>query len=126
MKLVLIRGIPGSGKSTLAKDEYVSKGYKHFEADMYFYDNSGVYKFDHNLIKEAHKWCQNSVSETMSRGQPVVVSNTFVKNWEMSFYKDLAIKHNYEVEVIICRGQYKNIHNVPDEIVTRMESSFEL
>jgi tRNA uridine 5-carbamoylmethylation protein Kti12 len=42
--LILLRGLPGSGKTTLAKS-LVTKDYCHKEADMYFVDEFGNYKF---------------------------------------------------------------------------------
>lgn len=52
--LVLIRGIPGSGKSTLAK---AMPGFFHVEADMYFVDDSGNYRFGGERLREAHACC---------------------------------------------------------------------
>ena len=45
-QLILLRGLPGSGKSTLAKLLVGDKDYCHKEADMYFVDREGNYKFD--------------------------------------------------------------------------------
>ena len=59
--LYIVRGIPGSGKSTFAK----TLGGQHFEADMYFIDESGNYKFDITEIKLAHEWCQGMVKAHM-------------------------------------------------------------
>jgi len=41
-ELFLLRGLPGAGKSTLAK----SIGPINIEADQYFIDSDGEYKFD--------------------------------------------------------------------------------
>lgn len=53
--LILIRGCPGSGKTTLAKKlvENSDSKTKHFEADQYFTDASGNYKWDGMKIGEA-------------------------------------------------------------------------
>ena len=59
--LYIVRGIPGSGKSTFAK----TLGGQHYEADMYFIDEEGNYKFDGTKIKDAHKWCQSFVETDM-------------------------------------------------------------
>ena len=53
-QLFLLRGLPGSGKSTLAKTLVGYKDYCHKEADMYFVDRDGNYKFKPSKIKEAH------------------------------------------------------------------------
>ena len=59
--LILLRGVPGSGKSTLAKILVGDKEYCHKEADMYFIDNDGAYKFNPSEIKDAHNWCREEV-----------------------------------------------------------------
>lgn len=123
-KLLLIRGLPGSGKSTLAK-EYVNKGYKHFEADMYFIDNEGNYQFQPSCIPSAHKWCQHKVWDELDNGNNVVVSNTFTQRWEIQPYKDMADELKCEFEVIECFGKYPNIHGVPDEAIQRMQKRWE-
>ena len=56
--LILLRGLPGSGKSTLAK-QLVNKDYAHKEADMFFVDSEGNYKFEPSKIKDAHAWCKD-------------------------------------------------------------------
>ena len=57
-ELFLIRGISGAGKSTLAKILVGDKDYCHKEADMYFIDGDGNYKFDVTSLRDAHDWCQ--------------------------------------------------------------------
>lgn len=81
MELVLIRGLPGSGKSTYARRFY--SGYVHCEADHYFYDKDGVYRYNPDLIRQAHAACQKKAREALRSGKSVVVSNTFVRQWEM-------------------------------------------
>lgn len=73
MKLTLIRGLPGSGKSTLAK----TLPAVHFEADMYFIADDGVYRYDKAKISDAHEWCRAEVKRALTNKQDVVVSNTF-------------------------------------------------
>ena len=56
--LILLRGLPGSGKSTLAKTLIGDKDYCYKEADMYFIDNDGAYKFNPSKLEDAHNWCR--------------------------------------------------------------------
>ena len=87
-ELFLLRGVPGAGKTTLAK----SIGGKHLESDMYFVDPvTGYYNFNPIKLKDAHKWCQNSVAAAMHNNESkIVVSNTFTQKWEMEAYYEMA------------------------------------
>lgn len=124
-KLVLIRGLPGASKSTTANNVYVPQGYKHFEADMYFINESGVYNFDAAKIGKAHGWCKYSTEQCLKNGQDVVVSNTFTQLWEMKEYIDMASKYGVELEVIHCTGKYKNVHGVPDAALEKMRKRWQ-
>ena len=54
--LYIVRGLPGSGKSTLALS-LVGHDFLVCEADKYFIDKeTGEYKFDAKVIKNAHEW----------------------------------------------------------------------
>ncbi len=115
--LYLVRGLPGSGKSTLAK---LLPFDSHFEADMFFIKD-GEYKFDHTKIKEAHAWCQEQTRLALERDETVVVSNTFVKKWEMEPY----LKMYPKAVIHTADGSFKNIHGVPDEVILRMKENWE-
>ena len=118
-RLYLVRGVPGSGKSTFAKSLGIDD---HFEADMWFGDNGG---FDHTKLKDAHEWCQSMTQSALCCGRDVVVSNTFIKRWELQPYIDCALRYGYVVFEVTCFGNHKSIHNVPDEVVQRMKVNFE-
>jgi hypothetical protein len=93
-ELFLLRGVPGSGKTALAN----SIGGTWVEADHYFLNENGDYEFDASKLKYAHKWCQDSVEESMSfQSIKITVSNTFTQEWEMQPYFDLAEKYGYRV-----------------------------
>ena len=132
--LVLLRGVPGSGKSTFAHHMW-SSGVV-FEADKYFMDDEGFYRFDGSKLKEAHEWCKTSVQEAMEKNHltsgkhypEIIVSNTFTREWEMQAYFELAKKYDYNVVSLIVENRHggKNLHGVPDEKVQEMRDRFEV
>ena len=121
--LYILRGLPGSGKSTLARRLAPNN---HYEADAFMVDKYGRYSFDPTRLGEVHEKCLNAVREALTNGAEVVaVANTFVKRWEYQRYIDLATSLGVEYEVVVCSGNYQNIHNVPQETILRMRSSWE-
>lgn len=122
--LYIVRGLPGSGKSTFAK----SLGGKHFEADMYFIDENGVYNFDFAKIKMAHNWCMIQTQKAMVDEEPkIIVSNTFTQEWEMDTYFELAKENNYKVFSVVVENRHggKNEHGVPEDKLQIMKDRFE-
>jgi ABC-type molybdenum transport system ATPase subunit/photorepair protein PhrA len=124
-ELILLRGLPGSGKSTLAS----AIGGIHFEADMYFVDDSGNYNFEPARIKDAHAWCQNKVKLSMeSEVDKIVVSNTFTMEWEMEHYKMLANANGYRVHSVIVENRHDGVneHGCPNATIEIMRNRFEI
>ena len=116
-EVVIIRGLPGSGKSTLAKSMV---DYLHFEADMYLEIN-GEYVYDASKIKQAHDWCVDSAKNALEKGANVVISNTFVKLWEIQRYIELGFPY----KILELQGKWPNIHGVPIEMIDIMASRWE-
>lgn len=128
-ELFLLRGLPGSGKSTLAKMLVGDKDYCHKEADMYFVDRDGNYKFNPSQLKDAHKWCQDEIEFAMKYDHsPVVVSNTFTQEWEMQSYYELAEKYGYRVHSLIVENRHGGVnqHGVPEDKLEIMKNRFEV
>lgn len=126
-ELFLLRGLPGSGKSTLAKMLVGDKDYCHKEADMYFMDSDGNYKFNPSKIKNAHSWCKEEIEFVMKyEHSPVVVSNTFTQEWEMEDYYELAAKYGYRVHSLIVENRHNGVneHGVPDDKIEIMKNRF--
>ena len=128
-ELMLIRGCPGSGKSTFAKLLVGDKDYCHKEADMYFIDGEGNYKFKPSQLKEAHQWCQEEIEFVMRlEHSPVVVSNTFTQEKELEPYYQLAEKYGYKVFSLIVENRHGGVneHGVPEEKLEQMKQRFEI
>ena len=124
MKLVIIRGLPGSGKSTMAKT-LALVGYQHFEADQYFINELGEYRFDPTRLNAAHAWCLLQAKNSLLQGKDCVVSNTFTQLWEMKPYIDLARTLDAEIQIIVASGDWKNVHGAPEEAIERMRARWE-
>lgn len=130
-QLMLIRGVSGSGKSTEAKKRYSealasNKTVSWFEADDFFVNSNGEYVFNQSLLAEAHARCQKLTRQAMENGVEVIlVSNTFTKKWEMEFYLKEGKEQGYDVVIHHCRGNFKNVHNVPDSVVAAQAARFE-
>ena len=127
--LFILRGLPGAGKSTLAK----SMGAVYFEADMFFMEGN-EYKFDIKKIRQAHEWCQNQVRISMKNAaggmtpSRIAVANTFTQEWEMQAYYDMAKEYGFTVFALVVENRHggENVHNVPADVLDKMEERFEL
>jgi len=123
--LYIVRGLPGSGKSTLAKEIAATTGADHWEADQYFTDANGNYKWDGSKIGEAHIQCENNFNNSLEQNRNVVVSNTFTKFREFIDYIVYAQECKYDVVIIECLNNYGSVHNVPPETMERMRNRWE-
>lgn len=125
--LILIRGIPGSGKTTFAKQLTVNNHpIIHFEADQYFVGVDGIYRYDKSKIEAAHMWCQQQTLRYLKCNVSVVVSNTFIKQWELVPYTEMAEALNIPLHIITMEDRgWKSVHDVPVEIIESMKMNFE-
>ncbi len=121
--LYIVRGLPGSGKTTLA-EKLAGKNIS--EADQYFTNKKGEYKFDKNQLKAAHTYSQVRVQAMMKAGtSPIAVSNTAARRSDYKPYQDMAKKTGYNVQVISTHGNYKSVHGVPENVIEGMKSKWE-
>jgi predicted kinase len=133
--LFIIRGVSGSGKSTFAK-KIVGHDFLVCEADKYFIDKeTGEYKFDVSKIKDAHKFCQDTVETYMKDSlvndqfyREIAVANTFTQEWEFQPYIELAEKYGYKTFCIIVENRHggTNVHNVPEDKIEQMKNRFSI
>ena len=106
------------------------------EADKYFIDKeTGEYNFDFTKIKDAHKFCQDTVETYMKDSlvndqfyRDIVVSNTFTQEWEMKPYFELAKQYGYQVTSLIVENRHGGIneHGVPEDKIEIMKNRFEI
>ena len=131
--LILIRGVPGSGGTTLARAICAGMGpalvgstgngwfwdkpsIVHFEQDMFFMDK-GTYKYDDTKQNAADMWCEENVRRAMENSTNIiVVSNKFVRLYEISPYFALAKAHKYNVQEIIVDAEFTSIHHPPEKV----------
>ena len=59
-------------------------------------------------------------------GNNTIVSNTFVKFWELSKYIDLLkLLPELKIEIVELYTQFDSIHNVPIDNILKMKKSWE-
>lgn len=125
--LYLIRGVPGSGKSTFA-NQLKRSGLVEvvIEADDYFIDWQGHYKFDASQLRVAHEQSQYRVEEWLNEKLNVAVSNTSTTEREVETYKKLAEKYKANFVSIIVENRHQgiNTHGVPEEKIQQMRQRF--
>lgn len=124
IKLVIIRGVPGSGKSTLAKKIAKEHNLVHFENDEYLM-HDGKYIWTPKAAKAAAKKCFEDTMKTLRSGKSVVVSNTFITARIINRYVNAAEAIGAKVKVFRATGNFKNLHDVPDEVFNSMKKNFE-
>ena len=113
----------GSGKTSFAK----SLSLNFFEADQYFekFNNN---KFDHKLLKEAHRYCYDLVKKELFNGNSAVVSNTMSTINEVLEYQNLAKEMNVKFVSMILENRHDGIsvHDVPKDSIEKMSERFDI
>lgn len=104
--------------------------------DDFFTDaKTGEYKFDRPKLESAIKSCRFNTALAMKQSVPwIVIDNCFIYRSGIEWYKNLAFRHGYEVEVKVV-GKLddesvrsyaaRNVHNVPFPAIADMAAHFE-
>lgn len=129
-RAIILRGVSGSGKSTIATILRQCAGYRHFEADQYFYkwdsqQQRMIYAFDKTQLKEAHKWCLARVVASLKSGDNVVVANTFTRLWELEPYLTALAELGVTPTVLHAESAFQSIHAVPKETIEAQRARWE-
>ena len=126
MTLYLIRGLPGTGKTTMAERMAGEHNGLRFEADTYFVQPDGTYKFDASKLPLAHAACHDNVQIAMSaQAECIIVANTFSRQWELAPYRSLAERYGYDVQEITLHHIHGNAHGVPEHTIQKMRERWE-
>lgn len=126
LMITIMQGIPGSGKSTIAKKLFeMDPNAEIASADDFFIQEDGSYVFDITKLGEAHRKCQEKVKKFLENNKNVIIDNTNIKKKDVKIYLDMAKEFGAEVQVIRVKSNFKSIHNVPQEVIERMDSEME-
>jgi predicted kinase len=126
-ELVLLRGLPGSGKTTLAGALAAASGATCLSIDDFFTDPNGVYAFRFQDNHLAYDDCIQRTKAAMEANEPLIlVHNTFVYDWEMKPYIDLAEACGYRLHVCTVEKYHggSNTHEVSEEQIKKMATKF--
>jgi predicted kinase len=129
LNVILLRGLPGSGKTTLASLWSAIPGAVVVSLDDYFTDAAGNYHFRFQDNHLAYQQCIDRVAEAMIHASPtIVVHNTFVYDWEMKPYLDLAKKYTYRLHVCTVEKYHSstNVHEVSQEQIEKMAEKYQV
>jgi predicted kinase len=127
--ILLLRGVPGSGKSTLAILLSENDKYPIFAIDNYFTNDEGNYNFDFSKNHLAYENCiQNTRKAMIESCEKIIVDNTFIFDWEMKPYFDLANQYNYQLFCVVVENHHgnKNVHNIKQSDVEKMAAKINL
>lgn len=124
--LLLIRGLPGSGKSTAAARIAAAYGAAHLEADAWFVDDMGVYRFKKKGLPAAHRQCKEEAAASLGAGRNVIVANCTETLARAKQYASLA--RDAEVPVLVADAPaawdvetclQRNVHGVDAKAIRK-------
>lgn len=123
----ILRGCSGAGKDFVTNKLIKSVGWVAVSADYYFIDKDGNYNWDANKLAYAHSVCMYNFKEALKESTvtDIIVNNTNTKVKDFGYYQKEAEKFDADVIFIVVENRHggKNVHNVPDEVVSRHEDN---
>lgn len=121
--LIFFRGLPGSSKTFLARRYF--GGLFHLETDMFFFKD-GMYVFDRDQLDMNHALCEIMFSNALKLTQcDIVVSNTFVRSWEIKPYLDMAAEYNQPYQIFTVKSNAVVVRDVPEKVIVAMRERWE-
>lgn len=124
MKVTILAGHPGSGKSTWARAQ---PNGTIISADDFFLVN-GKFIYDVTRLGDAHCSClrrfvayvTHEAIADIACNRHVIVDNTNTKLVDIAPYVRLAQAYGVPVEIRYFRGEFDNVHGVPEPKVMQM------
>ena len=101
----------------------------HFEHDAYLYTDEGEYLWTEGRMAYAYRACKRDTENAMiERCMNIVVSNVFPTQRSLKNYKKLAEEYGYGVTYIVVENRRGgvNVHDVPEDVLDSMRSSFQV
>ena len=143
LEAYILHGTPGSGKSTraieianeYAKGDIEGKSYEIISTDKYWLDENNEYKFNINLLGDAHNWAFREWHDACHEGITLLIlDNTNIQRKEWENYAHVASYCGYDVNHISFKPENidqalewnaRGLHYVPDKTVINMFNRWE-
>ena len=88
---------------------------------MYHINAKGEYDWQADRVSDAHAWCQAETLRLLRAGHDVAVANTFTTAREIVPYMEMG----YPIAFIEAKGNFQNIHNVPNDVLEKMRERWQ-
>lgn len=110
-----------------ADDFFMVNGKYEFNRFKTGYAHNNCWLYTESLIKMVESSMFNKEPHSIKKqfNNEIIVHNVFSSRKMLKPYYELAEKYGWQVQEIICKGNFGNVHNVPDEVIQRMANRFE-